>query len=169
MPANLLLTGHDPNRSLPALHPQQSRFAFQSTGVSGQGAVAAQNAVTGDDDRDGIRATGVTRVALPLTGLKERVAALRRAVLLALVLAFLITAALSALFARPLAGPLAEIMTAARQFAAGNLAARIRVQRHHVRVVLGALLLIDAAHSFAQSRDADALRLGEVDECDFRG
>jgi len=75
------------------------------------------------------RLCGVVRVALPLTGVEERVSDLRRAVLAALLLAFLVTAALSALLARPLAGPLQQIMTAAREFAGGNLAARIRVQR----------------------------------------
>jgi two-component system phosphate regulon sensor histidine kinase PhoR len=79
--------------------------------------------------RDAGRVTGVVRVALPLTGVESRVADLRRSVLLALLFAFLITAGLSALLARPLAGPLEEIMTAARQFAAGNLGARIRVHR----------------------------------------
>jgi two-component system phosphate regulon sensor histidine kinase PhoR len=79
--------------------------------------------------RDAGRVTGVVRVALPLTGVESRVSDLRRSVVLALLLAFLITAGLSALLARPLAGPLEDIMTAARQFAAGNLAARIRVHR----------------------------------------
>jgi two-component system, OmpR family, phosphate regulon sensor histidine kinase PhoR len=75
------------------------------------------------------RVYGVVRVALPLTGVEERVSDLQRAVGVALLLAFLVTAVLSALVARPLAGPLQEIMTAARQFAAGDLGARIRVQR----------------------------------------
>jgi two-component system phosphate regulon sensor histidine kinase PhoR len=58
------------------------------------------------------------------------VAALRRAVMAAAGLAFLITAVLSAALSAPLAGPIAEIMAAARQFAAGNLQARIHVARH---------------------------------------
>ena len=104
--------------------------------ASGMGSATRRSATVNEDllyvavpVRDAGRVTGVVRVALPLTGVESRVADLRRAVLLALLLAFLITAGLSALLARPLAGPLEEIMTAARQFAAGNLAARIRVHR----------------------------------------
>ena len=113
-----------------------ARPEVQEAMASGVGYATRRSATVGEEllyvavpVRDGARTAGVARVALPLTGVNDRVAALRRAVLLALVLAFLITAFLSALLARPLAGPLAEIMTAARQFAAGNLAARIRVHR----------------------------------------
>jgi len=75
------------------------------------------------------RLVGVSRVALSLAGVEQQVAALRRAVWVALALAFVITALLSAVLAPQLAGPLREIMETARHFAAGNLAARIRVRR----------------------------------------
>lgn len=79
--------------------------------------------------RHGDRTVGVARVALSLAGVEEQVRELRAAVGAALLVAFVITAALSALLAAPLAGPLREIQDAARQFAAGNLSARIRVRR----------------------------------------
>ena len=76
------------------------------------------------------RVVGVARVALPLDGRRGAGGATCAGPWCSpCVLAFLVTAALSALLARPLAGPLQEIMNAARQFAAGNLGARIRVQR----------------------------------------
>lgn len=75
------------------------------------------------------RIVGVSRVALSLAGVEEQVGELRRAVWAALVLAFALTALLSALLSAPLAGRLREIMAAARQFAAGNLDARIRADR----------------------------------------
>ena len=62
-------------------------------------------------------------------GVEEQVRELRGRSALALLLAFLITAPALGALASPLAGPLREIMDAARQFAAGNLAARIRVSR----------------------------------------
>ncbi|HVQ31742.1 MAG TPA: HAMP domain-containing protein, partial [Vicinamibacteria bacterium] len=103
---------------------------------SGVGSATRKSATVKDDllyvavpvRHDG-RVLGVVRVAMPLTGVEERVGDLRRAVGIALLFAFLVTAALSALLARPLAGPLQEIMSAAREFAAGNLGARIRVRR----------------------------------------
>jgi two-component system phosphate regulon sensor histidine kinase PhoR len=79
--------------------------------------------------RRGGRIVGICRVALSLAGVYAEAAELRRAVIFALVLAFLLTAALSILLASPLAGPLRRIMDAARQFAAGNLEARIQVRR----------------------------------------
>ena len=104
--------------------------------ASGVGSATRKSATVKDDllyvavpVRHEGRLCGVVRVALPLTGVEARVSDLRRAVAGALLLAFLVTAALSALLARPLAGPLQEIMIAAREFAGGNLGARIRVQR----------------------------------------
>jgi two-component system phosphate regulon sensor histidine kinase PhoR len=75
------------------------------------------------------RLVGAARVALPLTGVAEQAASLRRAVGLALLLAFAITALLSALLAPSLAGPLSGVMAAARRFAAGDVLARIPAQR----------------------------------------
>ena len=72
---------------------------------------------------------GVSRVALTLVGVEAYAAELVKSVGLALLLAFGLTAVLSALLSAPLARPLREIMGAARQFASGNLAARIHVAR----------------------------------------
>ncbi len=75
------------------------------------------------------RTVGVARVALSLRAFEEQVAELRRATAFALLLAFGIAALLSLGLTAPLARPLGEIMETARQFAAGNLGARIRVRR----------------------------------------
>ncbi len=75
------------------------------------------------------RTVGVARVALSLRAFEEQVAELRRATAFALLLAFGIAALLSFGLTASLARPLGEIMEAARQFAAGNLGARIRVRR----------------------------------------
>jgi len=113
-----------------------TRPEIQEALATGSGSAVRRSATVNEEllyvavpvRRDGAL-DGVVRVALPLTGVADRVADLRRAVLLALLLAFLLTGLLSALFARSLAGPLEEIMGAARGFAAGNLGQRIRVQR----------------------------------------
>jgi two-component system phosphate regulon sensor histidine kinase PhoR len=78
--------------------------------------------------RDG-RLLGVARVARSLQGIEGQVADFRKAVGASLLLAFLLTALLSTLLSASLAGPLTEIMEAARRFAKGDLAARIRVGR----------------------------------------
>ena len=130
-PRRLLLSGPD----LARVENHGARPEVREAMVSGVGYATRRSATVGEDllyvavpVRDGPHhRRGAGGVALDRRDGAR--AALRRAVLLALALAFLITASLSALFARPLAGPLAEIMTAARQFAAGNLTARIRVQR----------------------------------------
>jgi two-component system phosphate regulon sensor histidine kinase PhoR len=75
------------------------------------------------------RLVGVARLAVPLTGVAQQAGALRRAVALALLLAFAITALVSAALAPSLAGPMREIMDGARRFAAGELQARIRTER----------------------------------------
>jgi two-component system phosphate regulon sensor histidine kinase PhoR len=75
------------------------------------------------------RTVGVARVAMSLESLDEQVADLRRAELLALGLGLFITVLLSALFSSSLGHSLREIMDAARQLAAGDLGARIRVRR----------------------------------------
>jgi len=75
------------------------------------------------------RVVGVSRVALPLRGLEDQIDELQRAVTLALALAFVLIAVLSAAFSSSLAGPLREVMDAARRFAAGDLAARSPVRR----------------------------------------
>jgi len=104
--------------------------------ASGLGSATRRSATVNEDllyvavpVRQGGRPLAVVRVAAALSGVEERLGELRRAVALALLLALLSTAALSALLARPLAGPLEEIMTAAREFARGNLGTRIQVRR----------------------------------------
>jgi two-component system phosphate regulon sensor histidine kinase PhoR len=79
--------------------------------------------------RDGERLTGIVRVALPLTLVRSQAGELQRAVALALLPAFALTAVLAALLSSSLAGPLQRIMQAAREFGAGNTAARIAVAR----------------------------------------
>jgi two-component system phosphate regulon sensor histidine kinase PhoR len=75
------------------------------------------------------RVLGIARVALSLRGVEEDARAFQRSLLLALALAFVLIGVLSALFASSLAGPLRQVMDAARQFAAGDLNARSRVDR----------------------------------------
>jgi two-component system phosphate regulon sensor histidine kinase PhoR len=79
--------------------------------------------------RSGGAVRGVSRVALSLKHVDEQARDFQRALLLALLVAFVVTGALSATFASSLAGPLREVMDAARQFAAGDLGARSRVNR----------------------------------------
>jgi two-component system, OmpR family, phosphate regulon sensor histidine kinase PhoR len=96
-----------------------------------------RHSVTVDDEllyaavavRHAGRIVGVSRVAMSASGIEEQVAGLRNSVAVALALAFLVTAVLSILLSSSFAGPLNEIMEAARQLAAGNFAARIRVAR----------------------------------------
>jgi len=72
---------------------------------------------------------GVSRVALSLRGVEEQIDDLQRTVTVALGLGFVLIALLSAAFSSSLAGPLGEVMDAARRFAAGDLAARSPVRR----------------------------------------
>jgi two-component system, OmpR family, phosphate regulon sensor histidine kinase PhoR len=73
---------------------------------------------------------GVSRVAFSVAGIEGQVADLRWKVVLALALAFVVTAVLSVLLSSSLAGPLADIMETARQVGAGNFGTRIRVRRN---------------------------------------
>jgi two-component system phosphate regulon sensor histidine kinase PhoR len=79
------------------------------------------------EGRDGM--LGISRVALSLEHVAAQARELEQAVAVALALAFGITAILTAMLSYPVIGPLNEIMEAAREFAAGNLSARIRVRR----------------------------------------
>jgi two-component system, OmpR family, phosphate regulon sensor histidine kinase PhoR len=72
---------------------------------------------------------GIARLALTLDDVEAQASEFQQAVVFALLLAFLITAGVSAALSSPLLGPLAQIMETARQFAAGNLGARIAVTR----------------------------------------
>jgi two-component system phosphate regulon sensor histidine kinase PhoR len=100
------------------------------------------------------RVVGVSRVALSLEAVDDQVGALQRAVGLALLMAFGITTILSFALSSSLAGPLQEVMDAARRFAAGDLSARTRVRRHDE---LGEL-----AHILNRSADQLQDRLSEI-------
>ncbi len=100
-------------------------------------AVSLRHSTTLDEDllygavairRQG-RVLGVVRVARSLPGIEEQAAELRRSVLLAMLVAFGISALLVPVLASSMAGPLREIMDSARRFAAGDLSARSRVAR----------------------------------------
>jgi two-component system phosphate regulon sensor histidine kinase PhoR len=79
--------------------------------------------------RSGSRVVGVARLSRGIGSIEAQARDLWRAGAIALVLAFLATALLSVLLSAPLGRSLEEIMEAARQFAGGNLSARIRVRR----------------------------------------
>jgi two-component system phosphate regulon sensor histidine kinase PhoR len=123
--------------ALDALENHAGRPEIQEALRSGR-ATAVRHSATVEDDlvysavaiRDGARVLGVARVALPLRGVREQARYLGGAVMIALGLAFAITALLSVLFSSSLAGPLESVMEAARQFAAGNLDARSTVARN---------------------------------------
>jgi two-component system phosphate regulon sensor histidine kinase PhoR len=122
--------------ALLVLENHGNRPEVQQARVEGAG-VAVRHSATVQEDllyaavavRHGERTVGVVRVALSLAGVEEQVRDLETAVAFALLAAFAITGLLSALLAAPLAGPLREIHQVARQFAEGNLQARIRVTR----------------------------------------
>ena len=122
--------------------------AALSTGTG----TSQRHSVTVDDEllyaavavrHDG-RIVGVSRVALSASGIEEQVAGLRRSVAVALGLAFLVIAVLSVALSASLAGPLGDIMEAARQLALGNFATRIRVQRRDELGELAKILNLSA-------------------------
>jgi two-component system, OmpR family, phosphate regulon sensor histidine kinase PhoR len=121
---------------LAAVQNHAGRPEVQAAVAAGEGESIRHSATVEEDFlyvavpiREGGRVLGVSRAAVSLEGIAAQVSELLRAVGVALALAFLITAALSAALASSLAGPLREITGAAHQYAAGNLGARIRVQR----------------------------------------
>ncbi len=79
--------------------------------------------------RKGSRVVGVARLSRGIGAIEAQGRALWRAGAVALLLALLATGLLSVLLSTPLGRSLQEIMDAARQFAGGNLSARIRVRR----------------------------------------
>lgn len=123
-------------KDLLALENHKDRPEVQEALAAGVG-FAERHSVTANQDllyaavpvEHGGRRVGVTRVAMSLESIDGQVAALRRAELLAFGLGLLITVLLSALFSTSLGRSLREIMDAARQLAAGDLGARIRVRR----------------------------------------
>lgn len=98
--------------------------AVRRSDTLGQDLLYAAQAV-----REGRRLMAVVRVALPLTVVQTQTRDLQRGVAIALLAAFLVTAGLAALLSSSLAGPLARIMQAARDFGAGDTSARIAVER----------------------------------------
>jgi two-component system phosphate regulon sensor histidine kinase PhoR len=78
----------------------------------------------------GGRVVAVARVSRGIESIEEQSRSLWRAGAVALAFAFLATAGLSVLLSSPLARSLQEIMDTARQYAQGNLSARIPVRRH---------------------------------------
>jgi two-component system phosphate regulon sensor histidine kinase PhoR len=79
--------------------------------------------------RDGERIVGVTRLSRGVGTIEEQSRSLWRAGALALLLALLATGLLSLVFSASLGRSLEEVMEAARQYAQGNLSARIGVRR----------------------------------------
>jgi two-component system, OmpR family, phosphate regulon sensor histidine kinase PhoR len=90
------------------------------------------------------RLLGVVRLARSMPGIAGQAAELRRAVLVALLLAFGLTALLVPLLASSMAGPLRDIMDSARRFAAGDLSARSRVARRDEVGELARILNVSA-------------------------
>jgi two-component system phosphate regulon sensor histidine kinase PhoR len=123
-------------KDLLALENHKDRPEVQVALASGVG-FAERHSVTARQDllyaavpvKHAGRLVGVSRVAMSLESIEEQVADLRWAELLAFGLSLLITVLLSALFSSSLGHSLREIMDAARQLAAGDLGARIRVRR----------------------------------------
>ena len=121
---------------LAALENHLDRPEVRQALAAGRGVSQRRSSTVGEEMlyaavpvRSGAATLGTSRVALSLRGVEEQARDFQRALLLALAAAFLATAILSAAFASSLAGPLREVMDAARQFAAGDLAARSRVNR----------------------------------------
>jgi two-component system phosphate regulon sensor histidine kinase PhoR len=86
------------------------------------------------------RVVGAARVALSTQAVRAQVRELWRAVGLALALAAATAVVVAYLLSVRLAGSLREVMEAARQFAVGNLSARIRVRRSDEIGELGRIL-----------------------------
>jgi two-component system phosphate regulon sensor histidine kinase PhoR len=100
------------------------------------------------------RVVGVARLSRGIERIEQQSAALWRAAALALLLAVLATGLVSLLLSASLGRSLREIMEAARQYAQGNLTARIRVSRDDE---LGEL-----ARIINHSADQLQQRLGEI-------
>jgi two-component system phosphate regulon sensor histidine kinase PhoR len=122
--------------ALRAVENHGRRPEVQQALTTGMGSAVRHSATVNDDFlyaavsiRHQDRIVGVTRVARSLRGVEEQVDELQRAVTVALALAFVITALLSAALSSSIAGPLGNVMDAARRFAAGDLSARTRVVR----------------------------------------
>jgi two-component system phosphate regulon sensor histidine kinase PhoR len=138
--------------ALAAIENHANRPEVRDAVARGQGE-SIRHSTTVEDDLlyvaiavrgEGGRLLGIARAGTPLTGVAEQAATLSRAVFAAAGLAFGLIVLLSAWLARPLAGPIAEIMAGARQFAAGNLGARIAVNRDDELGELAGILNLSA-------------------------
>ena len=164
-------------RELAALENHLGRPEVQQAIARGRGSDIRTSATTGTDllyvavpIRRGGLLLGVSRVARPLVRVDQEVARLRKAIAWALGIAFLLTVALAFALSASLAGPLRQIMDSARRFAAGDLAARSRVDRTDEMGELAQILnrsadqlqqrLVDVARERAR---ADAI-LSSMDE-----
>jgi two-component system phosphate regulon sensor histidine kinase PhoR len=149
--------------ALLALDNHWERPEIQQARATGHG-TAVRHSDTVNEDlmyaavavRRGGRLVGISRVALPLHGVRAQVRDFHSAVATALLAAFLVTAVLSAALSRPLAGPLREMMDAARRQAAGQLDARIAIRRGDELGELAAML--NQAADQIQSRQAELVR-----------
>ncbi|HVR71678.1 MAG TPA: ATP-binding protein, partial [Vicinamibacteria bacterium] len=122
--------------ALAALENHLARPEVQQALAAGRGVSRRRSSTVGEEMlyaavpvRSGGAVLGVSRVALSLRGVDGQAGEFQRALLLALGVAFALTAVVASLSASSLAGPLREVMDAARQFAGGDLAARSRVNR----------------------------------------
>ncbi len=100
----------------------------------------------------------VLRVARTLSDIDDEVRRFEAAVGAALIIAFVITGIVSTLFAARLAGPLRDLMHAARRFAAGDVDVNVPVRRDDEVGELARIL--NKAIGQLQARLADAVRDG---------
>ena len=121
---------------LAALENHSRRPEVAQAMAYGRGSDIRRSATVGDDllyaavaIRRGGRLLGVSRVARSVVRVEQEVARLRRSIVWALAIAFLLTAVMALALSTSLAGPLRQIMDSARRFAAGDLSARSRVDR----------------------------------------
>jgi two-component system phosphate regulon sensor histidine kinase PhoR len=146
-----------------ALENHASRPEVREALAGRAGSAVRRSATTGEDlmyaavaVRHAGRTLGVSRVALSLRGVDEQVRVLRSSVAVSLIIAFLITAALSMLLSSSFTGPLRNIMEGARRLAAGDLDARIPVTR---KDELGELAtILNAAAEQLQTRIGELAR-----------
>ena len=121
---------------LAALENHAGRPEVQEALAGGTGKSQRHSATVGADllyvavlVRHGGQVVGVARLSRSLGSVAEQGRGLWRAAALALLLALVATGLVSVLLSAPLARSLEEMMEAARQYAGGDLATRIRVRR----------------------------------------
>lgn len=150
-------------RELAALENHLQRPEVQAALRAGQGSAQRFSDTVGRDllyvavaVRDGERLTGIARVAQPLDAVVLQTRELQRALAVAGLLAFAVTAAFSTLLRSSLAGPLENLMRAARELGAGQVATRIETGRDDE---LGELArILNASGQRLQERMAEGAR-----------